>query len=99
MSDGVTITFEMNLKPGLGDVVAARTPAMIEETAQRPGYRDIRVVRHKDNPDRILLIETWDSEAHYRDYLAWRASRGETMDQIFVSPPTIEVWPTTVVRR
>ncbi|MBA2933778.1 antibiotic biosynthesis monooxygenase [Sphingomonas sp. CGMCC 1.13654] len=99
MSDGVTITFEMILKPGMGDVVVERLPAMLDETEQRPGYRDIRVVRHKDNPDRILLIETWDSEGHYRDYLAWRASRGETMEAILEAPPVMNVWPTMVVRR
>lgn len=99
MSDGVTITFEMTLKPGMGDVVAARLPAMLEETVLRPGYRDIRVVRHKDDSDRILLVETWDSEADHRAYLDWRASRGETMDAILASPPVMNVWPTTIARR
>ncbi len=99
MAAPVTVTFEMRLKPGMGDAIGRGAPAMVEETATRPGFRDIRIVRHKDDPDRILMVETWDSEADYRAYLDWRAAQGSRADKLMASPPEINIWPVTVVRR
>ena len=77
MSHGVTVTLEFIFNPGICDGFCATLPEMLKDTATRPGFRNIRVVRHKDDADRVLLIEQWDSEKHYQDYVAWRTERGD----------------------
>jgi len=74
MSDGVTIIMTMDVKPEYVDGLAATIPEMIKDTAKRPGFRNIRVVR---DGNKISLIEEWDSEADYDAYIAWRTERGE----------------------
>jgi quinol monooxygenase YgiN len=77
MSTGVTITLEIIFNPGICDAFCASLPEVLKETATRPGFRTIRAVRHKDDADRVLMIEQWDSEKHYQDYVAWRTERGD----------------------
>jgi quinol monooxygenase YgiN len=96
MSDGVTIIMDLDVKPEVVDGLAAGFPSMIDETAQRKGFRNIRIVR---NDNHLLLIEEWDSEQDYRDYIAWRTERGD-MDNLgtMVNGSTISVWPTLIHR-
>jgi quinol monooxygenase YgiN len=77
MAHGVTVTLEMIFNPGFCDSFCAGLPEMLKETASRPGFRNIRAVRHKDDANRVILIEQWDSEKHYQDYVAWRTERGD----------------------
>jgi quinol monooxygenase YgiN len=95
MTDGVTITLEMTLKPDAIDAFCAGMPEAIKATAARSGFRDIRIVRHATEP-RVLFIETWDSEADYDAYIAWRQSTGmmDAVAEIVVAPPRKDVWPT-----
>lgn len=94
MSTGVTVTLEFHFNPGVCEAFCATLPEMLKDTANRPGFRNIRAVRHKDDPDRLLLIEQWDSEQHYQDYLAWRQARGD-MDNIgsVVKSMNLNFWP------
>lgn len=94
MSDGVTIIMTMDIKPEMVNAIAASFPEMLKDTAQRPGFRNIRVVR---NGNKINLIEEWDSEADYAAYFAWRTERGD-MDAIgsMVNGVEKSVWPTLI---
>jgi len=95
---GVTITLGMNLKPEAVDGFCNALPEMIKDTAKRPGFQAIRIVRHKDDPNRVLFVETWESEQAYNDYITWRTERGD-MDgfaQILQEPPKMDVWPAVV---
>ena len=93
-TEGVSITFELKLRPEAVDGFAAAAPEMIKGTAAFPGFRQIRIVQHKDEPGRFLFIERWDSEQAYRDYLAWRASEG-AMDSLRQAALGMEAnaWP------
>ena len=97
MTDGVTITLELTLKPEAIDAFCAGLPEAINATATRKGFRDIRIVRHAHEP-RVIFLETWDSEADYDAYIAWRQSTGmmDAMAQIIAAPPRKEVWPALV---
>ena len=96
MSDGVTIIMTMDVKPEVVDALATGFPEMIKDTAKRPGFRNIRIVR---NGNKLNLIEEWDSEADYDAYIAWRTERGE-MEALgsMVNGVTKEVWPTLIVK-
>jgi quinol monooxygenase YgiN len=95
---GVTITFEFQLRPEAVSGFLQGAPMLLQGTAQAAGFRNIRVVQNKDDPARIMFIERWDSEEAYRRYIAWRTERGE-MDafaQAVLSTET-KVWPNLIV--
>lgn len=94
MSDGVTITMDLDVKPEAVEGLAAGLPEMIKETAQFKGFQSIRIVR---NGNRILLIEQWDSEDDYKAYIAWRTERGD-MDGLGMAVNGVQsgVWPTLI---
>jgi quinol monooxygenase YgiN len=96
MSDGVTIIMTMDVKPEVVDALAAGFPEMIKDTAKRPGFRNIRIVR---NGNKLNLIEEWDSEADYDAYIAWRTERGD-MDAMgsMVNGVEKSVWPDVIVK-
>jgi len=96
MSDGITIIMTMDVKPEVIDGLVSGLPAMIKDTAQRPGFRNIRVVR---NGNKINLIEEWDSEADYDAYIAWRTERGDMAGMgEMVNGVERSVWPTLIVK-
>ena len=97
MSEGVTITIDMVIKPEFAEQVTAGIPAMFADTRRFEGFREIRVVRHRDQPNRLKVIERWDSEAHYQVYIDWRTRKGD-MD---AAAPTLlsittDVWPVLI---
>lgn len=96
MTDKVTVTLALTLKPEAADDFCAGLPAAIEATAAYPGFGSIRIVR---DGARVMFIETWDSEAHYDAYIAWRTEIGmmDAMAQIIAAPPEKNVWPALVV--
>ncbi|MDM8010929.1 MAG: antibiotic biosynthesis monooxygenase [Parasphingorhabdus sp.] len=95
---GVKITFALKLIPEAVDAFCSALPETVKDTAKRPGFRDLCVVRHATDPSRLMFIETWDSEQSYHDYIAWRTERGEMdgMSAILAEPPQLDVWPILV---
>lgn len=97
MSDGVIITVEIVIKPELAEQVCASIPAMFDDTVTFKGFRSIRVLRHKDEPNRVLVLEHWDKEEHYHAYQAWRGERGDTeASQGNLLSFRYSVWPNLV---
>lgn len=96
--DGVKVTFLIKIDPDVADAFCEKLPEMIKETAKRPGFGDLHIVRHSTEPGTIMFIETWDSEQSYHDYIAWRTSRGEMdgMNSILTEPARLDFWPVTV---
>ena len=99
MTDGVMITVKIEVKPEVIDDYLGALPDSIAETATRPGFRDIRCNRHKDNPNLFMWVENWDSAADYDAYIAWRTERGdmEGYKEIAVGEIEFGYWPETVV--
>jgi len=98
-TDGVSITFEMQVKPEVLPGFLDGLPGLIRESSQFPGFRSMRVVQHKDDPARLLLIELWDSEIAYNRYIAWRTERGdmERLAQLATSTK-VDVWPGLIMQ-
>lgn len=96
---GVSITFEMQVKPDLLSAFLEGLPGLVRESSQFPGFRSMRVVQHKDDPTRLLLIECWESQDAYDRYIAWRTERGD-MERLadVVLSTKVEVWPTLITQ-
>jgi quinol monooxygenase YgiN len=97
MADGVIITIDMVIRPELAEAVCASIPGMFEETVKFKGFHSIRVVRHKDAPNRLLIVEHWDAEEDYKAYQAWR-NRDGALDRARENLLSLEanVWPALV---
>ena len=93
----VMVTLDLDVKPEVIDAMCAGLPEMIKDTAKRPGFVEIRIVR-LPGTNRVLFVERWASEQAYNDYIAWRTERGD-MDGFAAglnSPPQMTIWPVTV---
>ncbi len=97
---GVTVTLTVTLKPEMAEEFAAGLPQAIQPTIGFAGCRDIRVVRHKTERNKFLILETWDSEASYQAYMAWRTASGalEGFARIVTAPPVIDILPTVLAK-
>lgn len=98
MSEGVTITMGMTLRPEAVEGFISSLTVMLQDTAKQPGFRSIRVVRHAEDPNRLLFVEAWDSAEAYQAYIAWRTKRGDmdAVAQILAAPPQLDIWPSIV---
>ena len=97
MSAGVIITIDMVIRPEVAEQVIAGIPKMFEDTVRFAGFRSIRVVRHQYRANHLLIVEHWDTEAHYQAYQAWR-NRGGDMEAAMGQLQSYrnDVWPALV---
>ena len=95
--DGVIVTIDMVIKPELAEAVCAGIPSMFTETVTFKGFHSIRVVRHKDAGNRLLIVEHWDTEDDYKAYQAWR-NRDGALDRARENLLSIkaDIWPALV---
>ena len=97
MTDEVTVTFELTLKPEAAEGFSRMDREALEATRSFPGFLEVRIVRHKDAPCRFLFIERWVSEEAYRKYIAFRTERGEFQPLLAMATNTeINIWPQTI---
>jgi quinol monooxygenase YgiN len=88
------VTFELALKPEAAAPFLAQLPAILDETRTKPGFLDISAQRQQDAPERLLLIERWESADDYRAYLQWRIDTGllEALKPLITEEPRIRIW-------
>ncbi len=98
MAQPVTITIVLNVKPEVLQPFSASLRDMLKDTKKFPGFRSLRIMGHKADPNQLIFIEEWDSEEDYGKYYAWRTERGdiEAMIGNLAAEPKFEVWPTLV---
>ncbi|RJF85876.1 putative quinol monooxygenase [Sphingomonas cavernae] len=58
---GIVMVGEMIAHPGKGDALYARMQREIPPIPQTKGRRAYEVVRDGKNPDRVVIVEIWDS--------------------------------------
>jgi quinol monooxygenase YgiN len=98
MSNAVTITLVLKLKPEACGPFCDGLPDMLKDTKKFKGFKNIRIMKHKTDPNQLIFVEEWDGEDDYMKYIAWRTERGDmdNMAKILSAPPQMEVWPTLV---
>lgn len=98
MSAGVTLTVIWNLKPEFVESTIAKLPELLEQVRDFEGLRSLRILRHKTDPNKLIFLHDWDSEAQYDVYVAWRMKQGIVgglMDNS-TSPIQIDIWSSVI---
>ncbi|MCF8710078.1 putative quinol monooxygenase [Rhizorhapis sp. SPR117] len=91
---GVAVTFEMELKEQAVEPMIKGFAAALEETRAFPGCRSVNAYRSHEDPNRIILLENWDSVEAYQKYIAWRTETGsmDGMVTALAKPSRPQFW-------
>ena len=94
MSSNVTVTMELTLKAEAVEPFRAQVGDALVDTRSFPGFVDLSIHFHADDPNRILFLEEWKSRADYEAYVAFRTETGmmDVMAAMLVQPPRIDIW-------
>lgn len=95
MADGITVTIIFDFRPEAAEGFIAGLPGMLEQTRAKPGCRAIKALRSDADRNRVIFLEEWDSLADYQAYIAWRESRGESLEAMQAAlsgPPHFDIW-------
>lgn len=72
----VNILLELTASPGKVEDIKAYFSEILPETRTYPGYIDLHLLENLDNPDNLVVYETWESREAYQAYFNWRAQQG-----------------------
>lgn len=98
MSSDVIVTMDLTFSPEIAPRFARMDASGLEGTRNFPGCRAVQIVRHKDDVNRFMFVERWESEEAYRAYIAWRTESGEFQAlQSMAASITVDIWPQTIV--
>ena len=75
------VFLEATIKDGCHDQLKAKFAELLPDTRDFDGCISIYITIDQDNPSQMVIIELWDSRAHYEKYLAWRVDSG-VMDEL-----------------
>ncbi len=69
----------LELKAGAGHAGDLRDffKEELKHTRGFDGCNDITVHSNQEDPDNLVIVETWDSREQYEKYLTWRTERGD----------------------
>ncbi len=93
----VKVLLEATAKPGTGADLVATFASILPDTRAYDGCAGVEVLRNQDDPDNLVLVETWESRAHYEKYFAWRQETGLVgqLVEAIAGPPSIRYFDTT----
>ncbi|MBT6441322.1 MAG: antibiotic biosynthesis monooxygenase [Alphaproteobacteria bacterium] len=93
----VTIILEVKAKPGTGDELQASMKTVLPDTRSYDGCISLNTYRDQDDPDVFVLVEHFESKAHYETYLAWRVETGvfAQLGESLAEPPSIRYFDLT----
>ena len=94
----VTVTLELTLKPEAVEPFCTQITHALGETRKFPGFVDIAIIRHADDPVRMIFVEQWESRAAYDSYVKFRTETGmmDQMAAILAQPPRLDIWDNQV---
>jgi quinol monooxygenase YgiN len=93
----VTIILEVQAKKGTGNDLLATMKAVLPDTRSFDGCISLNAYQNQDDGDVIVLIENFESKAHYEKYLAWREETGvlQQLGDALEGPPSIRFFDLT----
>ena len=77
----VSVVVELKCKPESTQEMIATLKIILPETRVYEGCESIIATIRQDDPNRIVLIESWDSRESHEKYMAYRTETG-TMEAL-----------------
>jgi|TARA_Y100000758_G_scaffold291297_1_gene245566 quinol monooxygenase YgiN len=93
----ITIILEIQAKKGTGNDFLAMMKGILPETRSYDGCISLNVYQNQDDSDVMVLVENFESKAHYEKYLAWREETGvlQKLGAALEGPPSIRFFDLT----
>ncbi len=87
----VIVLLELNVQEDKSSAMIQMMKEILPDTRAFAGCQGVEVVQNQDKPTEIILIERWESRAHYEKYFAWRNESGslDKLGSMVASPPSI----------
>lgn len=97
----VIVTFEVQAKPDQREALREFMRRILPDTRAYQGCQGLDLLIDQDAPERLVVLEKWESRAHYERYLAWREESGTVakVGPMLAAPPTVRyfdvdrAWP------
>lgn len=88
------VIMSVQLRSSASDGATAETiHALLTETRDRDGCREIETFVDTKDPSKIVIIEHWDSKEANKAYLAWRQGDGaagaRSFGALLAQPPSV----------
>ena len=85
----VTVVLELKLQPGTREQAKKEAAAILPDTRKYPGYVALSLLQSADEPDVLMIVEQWESRAHYQAYFDWRMASGTMagIGALLAAPP------------
>ncbi len=93
----ITIILEAQAKKGTGNDLLATMKAVLPDTRSYDGCIALDAYQNQDDTDLLVLVEKFESKAHYEKYLAWREETGvlQQLGAALEGPPSIRFFDLT----
>lgn len=85
----ITMILDLKIQPARLDEFMTLLAEILPDTRGYDGCLGLETCVDQDDPNHVVLIERWDSRAHYDRYLAWRTETGlvDTFRGFLSAPP------------
>jgi quinol monooxygenase YgiN len=93
----VFVLVEGRTRPETTEPLKALVKELFVETRVYDGCQEVTLKINQDDPESFLLVEYWESKAHYEKYLGWRQETGVLGNIISMldGDPSIRYFDTT----
>lgn len=91
------VLLEVKAQVGKGAELLALFESILPDTRKYDGCGGVDALRGQDDPDTLVLVETWESRAHYEKYFAWRRESGTVakIGALVAGPPNLRYFDLT----
>ena len=71
------VLLEFQIKDGCHDQLKNRFKEVLADTRDFDGCISLYMIKDRDDPSKIIIVEMWDTKEQYDKYLEWRVERGD----------------------
>lgn len=91
------VLVEVKAKVGTGDDLVGLFREILPDTRAYDGCISVDVYQNQDDTDVVVLVEQWQTRAHYEKYFAWREETGAVAQLVerLEGPPSLRYFDPT----
>lgn len=90
----IMVKFELLTQENETESIKRFFERILQGTRDFDGCNGAQVSRLEEAPNKIVLIEYWESNVHFQNYLAWRKDIGDfdTLGNMLSKDPDIQIF-------